>query len=78
MQPYKKLADVIEASDLDYTVLRTDWFTNGNEVDYELTRKGEPEKGTAVSRRSIASFIATIIKKPDQVKNENLGISKPV
>jgi uncharacterized protein YbjT (DUF2867 family) len=75
--PYRKLADVIEASGLDYTILRPDWFTNGNEVKYELTRKGEPEKGTAISRRSIASFIATIIEKPELWKNENLGISKP-
>jgi uncharacterized protein YbjT (DUF2867 family) len=77
LQPYRKLADVIEASGLDYTILRPDWFTNGNEVDYEVTRKGEPEKGTAISRKSIASFISTIIEDPEQWKGENLGIAKP-
>jgi uncharacterized protein YbjT (DUF2867 family) len=75
--PYRKLADVIESSGLEYTILRPDWFTNGNEVDYAITRKGEPEKGTAISRRSIAAFIATIVEAPEQWKNENLGISKP-
>jgi uncharacterized protein YbjT (DUF2867 family) len=75
--PYRKLADVIEASGLDYTILRSDWFTNGNEIDYAVTRKGEPEKGTAISRKSIAAFIATIIENPEQWKNENIGISKP-
>lgn len=75
--PYRKLADVIEGSGLDYTILRPDWFTNENEIDYVLTHKGEPEKGTAVSRRSIASFIATIIQHPDLHQNANLGISKP-
>jgi uncharacterized protein YbjT (DUF2867 family) len=74
--PYRKLADVIEASGLDYTILRPDWFTNGSEIDYTITRKGEPEKGTAISRRSIASFIATMVEDPEQWKNENLGISK--
>src|SRR5215210_6940131 len=74
--PYRKLADVVESSGLEYTILRPDWFTNGNEVDYEITRKGEPEKGTAISRKSIAAFIATIVKNPDSWKNENLGISK--
>ncbi len=77
LQPYRKLADIIEASGLDYTILRPDWFTNSNEVDYALTKKGEPEKGTAISRKSIAAFMATIIANPGLYKNENLGISKP-
>jgi uncharacterized protein YbjT (DUF2867 family) len=75
--PYRKLADVIESSGLDYTILRPDWFTNANEVDYALTHKGEPETGTAISRKSIATFIITLFKGPDLYKNENLGISKP-
>jgi uncharacterized protein YbjT (DUF2867 family) len=77
LQPYRKLADVIETSGLDYTILRPDWFTSANEVDYDLTRKGEPEKGSAISRKSIAAFIAKIVESPDEWKNENLGISKP-
>jgi uncharacterized protein YbjT (DUF2867 family) len=75
--PYRKLADVIENSGLEYTILRPDWFTDSNEVDYALTRKGEPESGTAISRKSIAAFVATIIRNPELHKNENLGISKP-
>jgi uncharacterized protein YbjT (DUF2867 family) len=74
---YRKLADIIEASKLDYTILRPDWFTNDNEVDYALTQKGEPETGTAISRKSIAAFISTIIEKPELHIKENLGISKP-
>ena len=75
--PYRKLADVIENSGLDYTILRPDWFTNANEIDYELTRKGEPERGQAVSKKSIATFISTIIENQDLHVNVNLGISKP-
>lgn len=75
--PYRKLADVIEASGLEYTILRPDWFTNANEIDFALTRKGEPESGSAISRKSIAAFVATIIDNPELHKNENLGISKP-
>lgn len=75
--PYKKLADLVESSGLDYTILRPDWFTNADEVDYMLTNKGEPEKGTAISRKSIAAFVAGIIKDPGLYKNSNLGISKP-
>lgn len=75
--PYRKLADVIEASGLDYTILRPDWFTGNNEVDYILTRKGEPETGTAISRKSIATFITKVFKDSRLHINENLGISKP-
>ncbi|MDN3656606.1 NAD(P)H-binding protein [Ferruginibacter paludis] len=77
LMPYRKLADVIEASGLEYTILRPDWFTNTNEIDYALTKKGEPEKGSAISRKSIAAFIATIIESPELYKKENLSISKP-
>jgi uncharacterized protein YbjT (DUF2867 family) len=75
--PYRKLADIIEASGLDYTILRPDWFTYDNEIDYAISYKGEPETGKAISRKSIAVFIATIIKQPGLYLNENLGISKP-
>ena len=74
--PYRKLADTLEESGLDCTVIRPDWFTYGNEVDYHITRKGEPEVGGALSRKSIATFISEIIKNPELYKNENLGISK--
>lgn len=77
LKPYRALADVIEASGLDYTILRPDWFTNANEVDYTLTKKGQPETGSAISRKSIAAFIGTLIQNPALHVNENLGISKP-
>ncbi len=34
--PYRKLADVIEASGLDFTILRPDWFTNATEVKVNM------------------------------------------
>ncbi|WBV53874.1 NAD(P)H-binding protein [Chryseobacterium gambrini] len=75
--PYRKLADIVEASDLDYTILRPDWFTSTNEVSYSITRKGQPETGSAISRKSIAAFIGTLVQNPTLHIKENLGISKP-
>jgi len=75
--PYRKLADIVEASGLDYTILRPTWFTNANEVDYELTRKGEPEKGSVISQKSLAAFIVSVIESPEKYLRENLGINKP-
>jgi len=75
--PYRKAADLIEASDLEYTILRPTWFTNVNEVDYETTRKGEPEKGSVISQKSLATFIARIIESPQEYVRQNLGVNKP-
>ena len=77
LKPYRKSVDVIEASDLDYTILRPTWFRAVDEVDYEITKKGEPEKGSVVSQKSIASLIVKIIKSPECYVRESLGVNKP-
>lgn len=77
LKPYRAAADAVEGSDLDYTVLRPAWFTADNEVDYEITRKGEPEKGSVISQKSLATFIAKIIEAPAQYARQSLGINKP-
>jgi len=77
LKPYRKAADVIEASDLDYTILRPTWFTDADEVDYEITRKGESEKGSSISQKSVAALIVKIIKAPGNYVRDNLGINKP-
>lgn len=75
--PYRKTADVIEAFNLEYTILRPTWFTNTGEVDYETTRKGQPEKGSVISQRSLATLISKIIEDPAKYTRENLGVNKP-
>jgi uncharacterized protein YbjT (DUF2867 family) len=77
LKPYRKLADIIETSGLDFTILRPTWFSSTDEVDYELTKKGDPEKGSVISQKSLASFITKIIESPEKYVGENLGISKP-
>jgi uncharacterized protein YbjT (DUF2867 family) len=77
LKPYRKAADVIEASDLDYTILRPAWFTGTDEVDYETTQKGKPEKGSVISRKSLAMLITEIIRSPEEFKWQNLGVNKP-
>ena len=77
LKPYRKAADVIEASGHEYTILRPTWFTDADEVDYETTRKGEPEKGSVISQKSLAAFIASIIQSPEKYRRESLGVNKP-
>ena len=75
--PYRTAADVIEASKLEYTIVRPTWFTNADEVDYETVRKGEPERGSVISQKSLATFIVKIIEQPEQFVRENVSINKP-
>ncbi len=77
LKPYRKAADVIEVSDLEYTILRPTWFTNADEVDYETTRKGEPEKGSVICQQSLASLITKIVEFPENYIRSNLGVNKP-
>jgi uncharacterized protein YbjT (DUF2867 family) len=77
LTPYRKGADVFEASGLDYTILRPTWFASADEVDYETTRKGEPEKGSVISQKSLATLIVDIIDQPEKYVRENLGVNKP-
>ena len=74
---YRKAADVISASDLDYTIIRPAWLTNKDEVEYETTERGEAFKGTEVSRKSIGALVATIIADPAKYARKDLGVNKP-
>ena len=77
LPPFRRAADAIEASGLDFTVLRPAWLTDADEVDYETTEKGEPFKGTEVSRKSVAALIAKIIGSPKLHSKGNIGVNKP-
>lgn len=73
----RRAARIIESSDLSYTIIRAAYMTNDNEVDYELTHKGEIFKGTMISRASIADLVVKVITRPTDYYQESLGISKP-
>jgi uncharacterized protein YbjT (DUF2867 family) len=77
LDPYRKAAEVIEASDLDYTIIRPGWFNNKDEIDYEITQKGEPFKGHDVSRKSVASLVIKLATSPELEVRRSLGISNP-
>jgi len=75
--PYRKASDLIEASDLDYTVLRPAWLTDEDEIDYETTTREEPFKGTIISRKSVAALVVAISKNPRLHSKGNIGVNKP-
>lgn len=77
LKPFRRAADAIEASGLDYTIVRPAWLTDEDEVDYELTERNEPFKGTVVSRKSVANLIVEVIQKPQLHLKGNIGVNKP-
>ncbi|GAQ26491.1 SDR family oxidoreductase [Ralstonia insidiosa] len=77
LKPFRRAANAIEASGLDYTIVRPAWLTDEDEVDYELTTRHEPFKGTVVSRKSVADVIAKLVEQPRQHVGASLGVNKP-
>lgn len=77
LPPFRRAADLIEASDLDYTILRPAWLTDRDEVAYETTTRNEPFKGTEIARKAVAAYIMTLLKDPSKDIGGNIGLSKP-
>ena len=79
LQTYREAADIISNSDLDYTIVRPAWLTDNDEVDYETTstNKGEDFKGTEISRKSVASYIVSVIEDPTKDSRDSIGVDKP-
>ncbi|MFD1421434.1 SDR family oxidoreductase [Lactiplantibacillus songbeiensis] len=74
---YYSAAEVLENSDLDYTIIRPAWLTNKDEIDYETTGRHDAFKGTEVSRKSIAALVVKLATNPTESVRESLGVNKP-
>lgn len=72
---FRRAADVIETSSLNYTIIRPGWYTNGP-VNYELTKKGEPFGGHDVSRKSIADLVKRATDDLSFGNHESFGINE--
>ena len=77
LPPYRKAADMLEASNLDYSILRAAWLMDEDEIDYETTERDQQFKGTVVSRKSVAALVVKIIQDPSFASRKNLGVNKP-
>ena len=78
LDPYRNAARVIEASDLDFTILRPAWLNNHNEIAYGTTQKGEPFENAAavVSRKSVADLVVKLATTPGLEIRRSLGVHK--
>jgi uncharacterized protein YbjT (DUF2867 family) len=76
LDPYRESAAVIEASDLDYTLLRPGWFTHDAAIGYQLTQRGEPFRGRDVSLNSLSALIVKLAMTPGMEVRRSLGVSR--
>jgi len=76
LDPYRDSAAVIEASNLDYTILRPGWFTHDDEVAYEITQKGDHFKGHDISLNSVSDLIVKLAITPGMESRRSLGVSR--
>lgn len=78
LDPYRESVDVIEASDLDFTVLRPAWLNNRDEIDYGTTQKGEPFANPegVVSRKSVADLVVRLATTEGLGNRQSLGVHK--
>lgn len=76
--PYKKAADIIEASDLDYIILRITWLYNqdGNTAVH-ITKKGEPFVEAQVTRQAVAQTVTDLLTGKADYHRESLGLGEP-
>jgi uncharacterized protein YbjT (DUF2867 family) len=76
LEPYCKSAAIVEASNLDYTIVRPAWLNDKDEIAYETTQKGEPFKAAdkQVSRKSVADLVVRLAMAPGLESRHSLGI----
>ena len=76
LDPYRDSAALIEASDLDYTILRPGWFTQDEAIDYQITEKGEAFRGHDVSLNSLSDLIVKLATSPALPLRRSIGVSQ--
>lgn len=76
LDPYRDAAAIVEASDLNYTVLRPGWFTHEPEVNYRITRKGQAFVGHDVSLDSLSDLIVKLALDAKLHSRESIGVSR--
>lgn len=75
LDPYRDSAATIEASGLDYTILRPGWFNREPSSSYHLTQKGEPFVGHDVTLNGLSALITALATTPGLHMRESLGVS---
>ncbi len=74
--PNRKAVDIIENSDLNYTILRPGYLRNGDENDFVLTFKGEKANGYISTIASVVALSTHLINDSNLYSRESVSITK--
>jgi uncharacterized protein YbjT (DUF2867 family) len=76
--PYRKAADIVEASSLDYVILRITWlYDDENNKNLHITEKGEPFVDAQVTRQAVAQFVTNLLSGKADYHRASLGLGEP-
>lgn len=73
--PNRKAVDIVEASGLNYTILRPGYLRDGNENDFVLTFKGEAARGYTTFIPALMNFAVQLILNDTLYLKENISIT---
>jgi len=78
LDPYRNSAKLIEESGLDYTIIRPAWLSNEDNINYDITQKGESFRNSNayVSRKSVADLVVKIANNPTYANKSSLGVHR--
>ena len=74
--PNRQAVDIVEASDLNYTVLRPGYLKEGEENDFVLSIKGEPAKGYITTIPSLVKLAIQLISDETLYARESVSITR--
>ena len=74
--PNRNAVDIIENSDLDYTILRCGYLISGDENEYVISKKGETPKGYISNMESVEKVALEIIEDTSKYSRESISITK--
>ena len=74
--PNRQAGDVVEASNLNYTIIRPGYLKEGEENDFVLSVKGEPAKGYITAIPSLVKFAVQLIADENLYSRESVSITR--
>ena len=74
--PNRKATDVVEASSLNYTVLRPGYLSEGDEDDAVLTVRGKAAKGYTTSIPALVKFAVRLILDDRLYSRRSVSITR--
>lgn len=74
--PNRQAVDIVENSDLNYTIIRPGLIRDGAPDDFVLTGKREPAKGYQTTLPSLILFAENLILDDDYYSRKNVTITR--